>query len=455
MNQKNTESLGTELIGRLLFKLSVPAIAAQLVNLLYNLVDRMYIGHIAGIGRLAFTGMGVCMSLIMLISAFASLVSMGAAPRASIFLGKGDREKAERTLGNSAVLLVAVSAVLTVTLLLFSRPLLMRFGASEDTIGYALQYMNIYSLGSIFVLLTLGLNAFISAQGFSLVSMATVLIGAFLNIALDPLFIFVFDMGVSGAALATVISQAVSAAFVVIFLTGRHTNLRLKIKNFKLSSKIVLPSLALGASPFIMQSTESVLSICFNSSLQLYGGDIAVGAMTVLSSVMQFSMLPLHGLTQGAQPIISYNYGARKPDRVRSTFKMLLVCCLTFSFTIWALTMLFPRAFVMLFNADAALLDFAPHAMRIYMASSLIFGAQIACQQTFIAIGNARYSVFLALLRKVFLLIPLIYILPAIFANKTDAIFLAEPVADTIAVATTVALFAIQFKKAMASLSQK
>lgn len=455
MNDNQTQSLGKEPIGKLLLKLSAPAIAAQLVNLLYNLVDRMYIGHIQNIGKLALTGVGVCLPLIMIISAFAALVGMGAAPRASIFLGKGDAESAEKTLGNSFSLLIILSITLTLIFTFFSRDMLLIFGASENTISYSMDYMTIYSLGTIFVQLTLGLNAFISAQGFAKTSMTTVLIGAICNIILDPIFIFGFNMGVKGAALATIISQAVSMVWILKFLTGSKTVLKIKKENMRLKKDIILPCIALGLSPFIMQSTESLIAISFNSSLLKYGGDIAVGTMTILTSVTQFSMLPLMGLTQGSQPIISYNYGAKNAERVKKTFKLLIICCLTFSTTLWALSMGFPDVFIKIFNNDPELVAFATPALRIYMAVSCVFGAQVACQQTFIALGNAKSSLFLAILRKIILLIPLIFILPLFIENKTNAVFLAEPVADLIAVSCTVILFTVQFRKNMAALEHK
>lgn len=453
MNNKS-QALATEPVGRLLLRLSAPAIAAQIVNLLYNMVDRMYIGHIEDIGSLALTGVGVCFPLIMIISAFAALVGMGAAPRASIFMGKGDKETAEKILGNSFTLLLCVSAVLTVIFLLFAEPILLTFGASENTISYALDYMNIYSIGTVFVQLTLGLNAFISAQGFARTSMMTVLLGAVCNIVLDPVFIFVFDMGVKGAAVATVISQFVSMVWILRFLTGEKTELKIRRCNLKPNPKVFLPCMALGLSPFIMQATESLISVCFNSSLLKYGGDIAVGSMTILTSVMTFSILPLQGLCQGAQPIISYNYGARNADRVKKAFRLTLICCLVFSFCMWALVMLFPHSFIKIFNSDPALVEFAANALRIYMAVNCVFGAQIACQQTFIALGNAKCSLFLALLRKIILLIPLIYIMPMFIENKTNAVFLAEPVADIIAVSCTVILFTMQFRKSMKNINQ-
>ena len=446
-----TDALGEGKISRLFWKLELPAIAAQVINLLYNLVDRMYIGHIPTEGKLALTGVGVCLPLIMIISAFACLVSMGGAPRASIFLGKGDHKSAEKTLGNCTVLLVIISAALTAVFLLFSKDMLLVFGASGNTIGYAVDYMQVYAIGTVFVQLTLGLNAFISAQGFSKTSMFTVLIGAVCNIILDPVFIFVFGMGVRGAALATIISQCISMIWTLRFLMSKRTTIRLKRENLGLSAKVILPCLALGLAPFIMQSTESLLAVCFNSSLYQYGGDLAVGAMTILTSVMQFSMLPLMGLSQGAQPIISYNYGAHNIDRVKRTFRLLLISSVVYSAALWAAVELFPSVFVLIFNNDPSLVEFTSRALRIYMAVLLLFGVQIACQQTFIALGNAKASLAAALMRKIVLLIPLIYILPllGVFQDKTTAVFAAEPVADFLAVTFTAILFFVQFRKAV------
>ena len=449
MKMAQEVDLGREPIGHLLLVLAVPAITSQIVNALYNMVDRMYIGHIPETGATALTGVGVCFPLIMIISAFAALVGMGGAPRASIFMGKKDNEEAERILGNCFVSLVAAAVILTVLVLVFQQPLLYLFGASENTIDYALSYMSIYAVGTIFVQLTLGLNAFISAQGFSKISMLTVIIGAVTNIVLDPIFIFGFHMGVQGAALATVISQAVSAVWAIRFLSGRNTVLKLRRKNFRIKAKVVLPCFALGFALFIMQSTESILVLCFNSSLLKYGGDLAVGAMTILSSVMQFAMLPLQGITQGGQPIISFNYGAQNPERVKKAFKLQLISCLLYTTVLWTLVQLFPGVFVAIFTNDAELAGLAKWALRIYMATMLLMGAQIACQQTFVAFGNSKISAFLAMFRKIIVLIPLIYILPNFMENQVQAVFLAEPIADTIAVATTVTLFSLNFRKVL------
>ena len=458
MNKQNSVDLGSGNVGKLLFSLALPTITSQIVNMLYNLVDRVYIGHmqpVDTVGSLALTGVGVCLPVIMIISAFAALLAMGGAPRASIAEGRGDLAESERIMGNCFTMLVTISLVLTVVFRLFAEPLLLTFGASENTIGYALSYLKIYSLGTICVQMTLGMNAYITAQGFTTVSMKTVLIGAILNTILDPIFIFGLSMGVRGAALATILSQAVSAAWVLRFLLGPRTKWHLRRENLRPRAKVVLPCLALGLSPFIMQSTESLIAVCFNSSLLKYGGDIAVGAMTVLTSIMQFAMMPLQGLTQGAQPIISYNYGARNAQRVRAAFRCLLRACVTYSLTLWILVQLFPRMFALIFNNSPALVDYAAWALRIYMGATGIFGVQIACQQTFIALGNAKTSLFLAVLRKIILLIPLIYILPLFFANKAFAVFLAEPVADFLAVCTTAVLFSRQFKRSMAELEQQ
>ncbi len=453
MEQKN-DFLGTESIGKLLWKMSVPAIAAQLINLLYNLVDRIYIGHMPGDGALALTGVGVCMPIIMIVTAFAALVSNGGAPRASMAMGKGDYDEAEKILGNSFALQIIISVLLTVLLLLFHRPLLLMFGASENTISYAASYMGIYALGTIFVQLTLGMNAFITAQGFAKTGMLSVLIGAVCNIILDPILIYGFHMGVRGAAVATIVSQAVSTVWVIQFLTGKKTVLKIRRQNLKLESKVVMPGLALGLAPFIMQASESVIIVCFNSSLLKYGGDVAVGAMTILSSAMQFSMLPMQGLGQGAQPISSYNYGAKKKERVKKTFRLLLTVSLSYSVIVWLLIMLFPEMFARIFASDAGLIAYTGWALRIYCAAMGIFGAQIACQMTFISLGNALASIMVAVMRKFILLLPLIYLLPQLISNQVMAVYLAEPVADVLAVTFTVILFYFQFKKSLKKIDE-
>lgn len=442
--------LATAPVGKLLFKLALPTVTAQIINMLYNIVDRIYIGHIPDIGADALTGVGVCMPLIMIVSAFAALVGYGGAPRASISMGTGDNRSAEKILGNCFTALLLISAALTAVLLVFNRTFLMAFGASENTIRYAVDYMNIYAAGTVFVQITLGMNMFITAQGFAKTGMLSVLIGAAANIILDPIFIFGLDMGVQGAALATVLSQAMSCAWVLAFLFGKKTHLKIKKENLLLKSKVILPSLALGLSTFIMQASESVISICFNASLLRYGGDTAVGAMTILTSVMQFAMLPLQGLGQGAQPIISYNYGAGNTERVKSAFKLLLITSMCYATLLWAAVMLFPQAFAAMFTSEPELLAFTKKALRIYMACMLLFGIQMACQMTFTSLGNAKASITVAVVRKFVLLIPLIYIMPQIFpADKTTAVYAAEPVADFIAVTFTAILFTVLFKKVL------
>ncbi|HIV40158.1 MAG TPA: MATE family efflux transporter [Candidatus Blautia stercorigallinarum] len=449
------EFLRTEPLGRLLLKLALPTVAAQLINMLYNIVDRIYIGHIPDIGATALTGVGVCMPLIMIVSAFAALVGYGGAPRASIFMGKQDKESAEKTLGNCFVLQILISVVLTIVLLIWNRDFLMAFGASENTIEYGVNYMNIYALGTIFVEITLGMNAFITAQGFAKTGMLSVLIGAVANIILDPVFIFGFHMDVRGAALATIISQALSCIWVVSFLCGKKTFLKIRRKNLRLVPKIILPCLALGVATFIMQASESVISVCFNSSLQKYGGDIAVGAMTILTSVMQFAMLPLQGLGQGAQPIISYSYGAGDQDRVRSAFKLLLKVSLGYSVFLWILVMALPGGFAAMFTSDTRLMEYTRTALRIYMGSMFLFGIQMACQMTFNALGKAKESIVVAVMRKFVLLIPLIYIMPQILrSDQTMAVYMAEPIADLLAVTFTAVLFGIQFKKILGSMKK-
>ncbi len=441
--------LGKEPIGHLLLILALPSITSQVINALYNMVDRMYIGHIPEIGSAALTGVGVCFPLIMIISAFAYLLGMGGAPRASICMGRKDNKGAEQIMGNCFSSLIIVSVILTAIVLIFREPLLYLFGASENTIGYAMEYITIYAIGTIFVQITLGMNAFISAQGFSTISMMTVCIGAVTNIILDPIFIFLFDMGVAGAAWATILSQALSALWAIWFLAKGKSVLRLKKENLRIRMKILAPCIALGVAPFAMQATESVLVLCFNSSLLRYGGDLAVGAMTILSSVMQFAMLPLQGLTQGGQPIISYNYGAMQAQRVKKAFRLQTIACFTYSALLWAAVELFPSLFVAIFTNEPQLTEITVWALRIYMGAIILMGIQVSCQQTFIAFGNSKISAFLAVFRKIIVLIPLIFILPLFMQDDVLAVFLAEPIADTIAVLTTATLFTFEFRKVM------
>ena len=451
---QDKEFLGTAPVGRLLAKLAIPTVLAQLVNMLYNIVDRIYIGRMPLDGDLALTGVGLCMPIILIIAAFAALVGGGGAPRASIFMGQKRTEEAEEAMGGCFTLLIAVSLVLTAALLLWNRQFLMAFGGSPNTIEYAVGYMNIYALGTVFVQLTLGMNAYISAQGFTRVSMISVIIGAACNIVLDPLFIYGFHMGVRGAALATILSQAISCAWVLRFLFGKKTFLRLRGKYLRIRWKVVAPCLALGLASFIMQSSESVISMCFNASLQTYGGDIAVGAMTILTAVMQFAMLPLQGLGQGAQPILSYNYGAGNRERVKKAFFCLLKVSLTYSVVLWGLVELFPHVFASIFTPKAELIAFSARALRIYMGGVVIFGIQVACQMAFISLGKALSSIIVAVVRKFVLLLPLIYIVPHFVADKTMGVYLAEPIADILAVLFTAILFAFQFRKALREMEQ-
>ena len=442
------ERLGTAPLGRLLFRLAVPTVTAQIINMLYNIVDRIYVGHIPGDGRAALTGLGVCLPLIMLVSAFSAFAASGGAPRASIQMGRGNNEAAERILGNSFMLQIVISVTLTAILLIFNEPLLMMFGASDMTITYAADYMEIYAIGTIFVQLTLGMNAFITAQGFTRYSMTSVIIGAVANIGLDPLFIYAFDLGVRGAAFATIISQALSAAWVMAFFMLKKGYWRLRPKFFLLKFSVVLPILTLGLATFVMQSSESIILICFQSSLQKYGGDIAVGAMTICSSVMQFALLPLNGLGQGAQPIISYNYGAGNIDRVKKAFFLLLLTSLSYSVTLWILAMAIPDKFVAMFNSEPELINYAAPVVRVYLAATCLFGVQMACQMTFTAMGSATQSIIVAVTRKFVLLLPLIYIMPLIYPlDRALSVFMAEPVADAIAVTFTSILFTIYYKK--------
>lgn len=449
---ENKEFLGTEPVGKLLFKLAVPTVIAQIINMLYNIVDRIYIGHMPGNGSLALTGVGVCMPIILIVSAFAALVSSGGAPRASISMGQGKYDKAESILGECFFLQVIISVILTIVLLVFGRSFLLAFGASENTIEYATSYMRIYALGTIFVQLTLGMNAFITAQGFAKTGMLTVLIGAVCNIVLDPIMIFVLNLGVSGAALATIISQGISTIWVLSFLKSNKSNIRLKKEYMTLEKDVIVPCVTLGLATFIMQASESIISVCFNSSLQRYGGDIAVGAMTILSSVMQLAMLPMQGIGQGAQPIASYNFGAKNKTRVKETFKWLLVSSLVYSTLLWLFIMTCPKLFASIFSPDAVLIDYTANALRIYCAALFLFGIQIACQMIFVSIGNAVDSIIVAVLRKFVLLIPLIYIVPHFVSDATTGVFLAEPIADALAVAFTATLFFFEFRKALKKL---
>ncbi len=440
INRSSEEALASAPIGMLMLKLAVPAVAAQVINMLYNIVDRIYIGHIPEVGRTALTGLGITFPIIMLVSAFAAFAGMGGAPLASIRLGAGDRDGAEKILGSSTTMLLCTSVVLTVVFSIIKEPVLMAFGASPDTIGYAVDYISIYLLGTIFVQYALGLNTFISAQGKAMVAMCSVLIGAVLNIILDPVFIFVFGLGVRGAAIATVISQGVSACWVVGFLCSGRSGIRIRKGNLKPNWSVIGKIAALGIAPFIMQSTESLVTVVLNSGLQRYGGDLYVGTLTIMQSVMQMVVMPTQGITQGVQPIMSYNYGAQNYQRVRKTFKLLLKVTLTVTVCAFLVVSLIPEQLALIFNDDPELVELTGKMMPIFFGGIWAFGAQMACQSAFMAMGQARTSLFLALLRKVILLIPLALVLPWAMGNVLG-IYIAEPVADFLASATTLTLF--------------
>ena len=441
----DTTNLGEGSIPSLLAKLAIPAVVAQVVNLLYNIVDRIYIGHIPEIGASALTGVGLFTPILMLINAFAMLAGSGGAPRAAIYMGKKDNNTAEKIVGNCFSFLMICAVFLTAVFYITAPKLLVLFGASSVTLSYAVSYARIYVLGSVFVLIVLGMNLFITTQGFAKISMLTTVIGAVINIILDPVFIFVLGMGVSGAALATVISQAVGAVWILRFLTGDKTILKLKMFNLRLKADIIGPCLALGISSFVMMSTESILSISFTSSLSKFGGDVAVGAMTIITSTSQLILMPVQGICQGGQPIISFNYGANKNDRVKKAFFTQFKVCIIFTCVCWIIMMLFPQIFAGMFTSDAELVKYTAWALRIYMAGIFSIGFQISCQQSFMALGQAKVSLILACLRKLILLIPLIFILPLILPDKVFAVFLAEPVSDIIAAAVTTTVFMVKF----------
>ena len=444
MASMSDEKLGTQSIPKLLLTLGLPGVAAQFINMLYNIVDRIYIGNIPDTGAMALTGVGVCFPIIMIISAFGAFAGMGGAPLASIRLGRGERKEAEKILGNCFSLVLILSVLLTVFFQIFKEPVLYAFGASGNSVGYGLSYIEIYLYGTVFVQIALGLNTFISAQGNATTAMLSVLIGAVLNIALDPVFIFTFGMGVRGAALATVLSQAASAAWVLWFLMSRKSGIRIRRENMRLSASVVKKVSGLGIAPFIMQSTESLVQITLNSGLQRYGGDLYVGSMTILLSVMQVFSMPMQGFTQGAQPILSYNFGAKKFERVNSCFRMMFISALCFGMVFCLLVWLFPTAFARLFSSDPELVELTARKMPIFVAGMSIFGMQSACQSFFMGLGQAKTSMFIALLRKVFLLIPLALIFPVFWG--VEGIYAAEPVADVTAATTTALVWAFRHK---------
>ena len=448
MEKSASSPLGTAPLGKLMLRMALPTVIAQIVNLLYNIVDRVFIGHLPVIGADALTGLGLCLPMILMVNAFAMLGGAGGAPRAAIALGQGRKEEAEKIMGNCFSLLLIFSVLLIVCYETFAEPLLWIFGASEATISYAMDYMRIYALGMVFALPVLGLNSFLTTQGFSNFAMITTLIGAVLNIILDPILIYGFDMGVKGAALATIASQAVSAIWILWFLTkGNKTILRLRLSHMRLIPKVFGPCLALGISGFVMLSTEAILNICFNSSLARYGSDLAVGSMTIISSCSNLALLPTSGICQGCQPITSYNFGAGNHDRVKKCVFAQIAICGGYTIAFWAVCMLLPEALAGIFSSDPELIAYASWTLRVYMAGILAMGFQTSCQQSFMAMGQAKVSLLLACLRKLILLIPLIYILPNFFDNKVMAVFLAEPVSDILAATVTVTVFLSQFNK--------
>ncbi|MCR2032186.1 MATE family efflux transporter [Anaerofustis stercorihominis] len=453
-NNENKIDLGSGNIGKLIFTLAIPAIIAQIVSVLYNIINRMFIGHIENVGTLALTGVGVCFPILILVYAFAALTSMGGAPRAAIMLGKKDKDSAEKILGSCTIGTIISGIILTIVILMFGERLLFLFGASTATIEYALSYLRVYSLGIVFIQIAIGINTFIMAQGFAITGMISILIGAILNMILDPIFIFVLGMGVKGAALATVASQFLSALWVLYFLNSKKSYIKIKKEYLKIDLKIYLPCLLLGLSPFVMQVTESAIAIIFNSSLLKYGGDIAVGSMTILNIILQFYTMPIQGFTQGAQPVISFNYGAGKADRVKKAFLFQIVICTLYSLILWCLTMFLPTVLISLFTSDVALITYTQWSIKIYMAVMFLIGIQISCQQTFVALSNAKVSLFLAIFRKLVLLIPLILILPKLITNNVLGVFLAQPVTDIIAVSVTVILFIIEVRKTLREIKE-
>ena len=441
---QQSEKLGKEPLRKLFFTMAIPSVLAQLINVLYNIVDRIYIGHIKDIGSLALTGVGVTFPIIMVVSAFSAFAGQGGAPLASILLGAKDQEKAEKVLGSSTALLLVFSISLTLILQILKTPLLYAFGASDNVIGFAQDYIGLYLWGTIFVMLSLGLNTFISGQGNAKTAMFSVLIGAVTNIILDPIFIFVMNMGVKGAALATIISQAFSAIWVVNFLISKKSSLKIKRENLKLDMKFVKKIGSLGCSPFIMQSTESLVLLTLNSGLQKYGGDLYVGSMSILTSVLQLIFVPVSGIAQGVQPIISYNFGAGNRERVVKTFKTLLVVCLIATMFMGGIAVLFPSFYVKMFTESEELVELTSKMMPIFTLGMCIFGIQQSIQVTFLAMGQAKFSIFIALLRKVILLVPLAIILPRFMGVK--GIYYAEPMADITSVVVASITFALNFK---------
>ena len=446
------QRLGTAPLVPLIFSLALPTALAQLVNMLYNIVDRIYVGHIPETGSLALAGLGVTYPIIVLITAFSNLIGMGGAPRASVAMGRGDYKTAEKILGNCITLLIVLSVVLSVVFTIYGEPVLRAFGASENTLPYAMAYLRIYLMGTIFVQFTLGMTPFITNQGFAKTSMATTCIGAVCNIVLDPVFIYGFNMGVEGAAIATILSQAVSAVWVLIFFTGKRSVLRIRKENLIPAGRTLALVLSLGVSPFLMTATECVIQLAFNTGAATYGGDSAVAIMSILFSVAQIANLPVQGFCQGAQPVVGFNFGARKLERVRQAFKIMLAVSMGVTTVVVGAVELAPQLFLGLFSSDAGLIALGTAPLRIYMLGFFFMGAQLACQQTFLGLGEAKISMFIALLRKVILLLPLSLVIPQVFGalglSQLVGLYVAEPVSDIISASTcTILFFAIEWKK--------
>ncbi len=451
-NKQNKEQmLAQGNINKLMLTMSVPTIIAQIINILYNIVDRIYIGHIENVGADALTGVGVALPIITLISAFSAFVGMGGAPLSSIWYGKGDKNHAEKILGQGTFLLIIFTVVLMAIFYIWQAPILMAFGASAETLPFAMEYLSWYLLGTISVELALGLNTYIIAQGNTVVAMGAVLVGAVLNIVLDPVFIFIFHLGVKGAAIATVLSQTVSAVWTLLFLTGRKAVLKIRLKYLRPNFHIMGNICSLGISPFVMRATESLISIVMNRGLQTYGGDAYVGSLTIMQSVMQLMSAPLSGFTQGVQPIISYNFGAGNFDRVRQVYRKMITICTGFSFlaTLWV--MLKPEFFARLFIKEADIVQIVADRMPLFMCGMLLFGTQMAIQPTFLALGQAKISLFIACLRKIILLVPLALILPRFLG--VDGVYIAEPVSDFLSAGTAILLFTLNINKILSKKS--
>ncbi|WP_291581617.1 MATE family efflux transporter [Clostridium sp. UBA6640] len=428
MKRNNDFTKGS--VPKSILSLALPMTLAQLINILYNIVDRMYIGRIPNASTLALTGIGVTFPIITIIMAFANLFGMGGAPLCSIARGKGDNEEAEKIMGNSFALLIISGIVLTVLGLIFKKPLLFLFGASNATFSYANDYIGIYLLGTIFVMISLGMNSFINSQGFGRMGMMTILLGAIVNIVLDPIFIFAFNMEVKGAAFATVISQFLSSLWVLKFLTGKNTILKLKFKNFKIDLSILKRIVSLGLSTFIMALTNSAVQIICNITLQSYGGDLYVGIMTVINSIREIIMMPVSGITNGSQPVLGFNYGAKEYKRVQSGIKFMSIVCILYTTLIWLILRMFPEFFIRIFNSEPELIQNGIPSMNIYFFGFFAMSLQFAGQSTYVALGRSKQAVFFSLLRKIIIVVPLTLILPRMFNLGTTGVFLAEPISN-------------------------